>query len=740
MQTASFVPLETITGTVERVTFFNEETGYAVLKIRPEGRYPRAVARDGTLAVVGSMPRLGSGERAQFTGAWVEDARYGTQFRAERVTPLAPTTEEGIIAFLSSGLVRGIGPRSAEKIVAKFGARTIEILDNDPQRIHEVGLKKELANQLITAWSANQHARAALVFLQGYGITSRMAARIYDHYGSATVARVRDNPYTLADDVYGIGFVKADEIARAMGIPADSPERIASGLQFALTQLSREGHTYAPRAELIAKAAELLRIENTTRIEDVLTQQLFIGSMITEEDASAGISADAVYLPPYYYAERDAANRLRMLANTPSPVQAVAAKTNWSKFLSSLTRDQNISLSEQQQGAVRATLSDKITVLTGGPGTGKTTTLRMVIHALEALEFSFALASPTGRAARRLSEATDRPASTLHRLLGYSPAEGGFTHDEDSPLECDVLIIDESSMIDLLLFQDVLKALNPHSHLMLVGDVDQLPSVGAGSVLQDVIGSGLAHVTRLQAIFRQREDSHIVLNAHRINGGDLPLMDNRSADFFFFGEDDPAATLDLIVDIVRRRLPEKFGIDPLRDVQVIAPMYRGPAGIHALNEALQRTLNAEGSNRAEKKLAGRIFRFGDKVMQTRNNYDKEVFNGDIGYISGIDFEDGSLEVNFEGSYAYYDWTEAEELIHAFCISTHRSQGSEYPIIVMPVLTQQYMMLQRNLLYTAITRAKRTVVLVGSRKAVAMAVHNDKVSQRYSGLLARLQHG
>ena len=449
-----------------------------------------------------------------------------------------------------------------------------------------------------------------------------------------------------------------------------------------------------------------------------------------------GTEVEAIYLPMYHSAEKAAAERLRDLAWMGSPIKDELRTVDWREFLEDLATENNVTLSDQQQDAVQSALANKVSILTGGPGTGKTTTLQMVIHALEALDFEFALASPTGRAAKRLSEATERPASTIHRLLGYIPGEG-FDHDEDSPLDVDMLIVDESSMLDLLLFNDLLKALRPEAHLMLVGDVDQLPSVGAGNVLRDVINSGVAHVTRLDTIFRQDEGSHIVVNAHRINHGDAPIMDNNSHDFYFFGENDPVRAAELVVDIVRKRLPEKFKVDPIDEVQVIAPMYRGPIGVHALNEALQRTLNGD-KRVAEKQLSGRLFRAGDKVMQTRNNYDKEVFNGDIGRIAGIDFDHSTLEVIFDGRYVDYDFIEADELIHAYCISTHRSQGSEYPVVVMPLMTQHYMMLQRNLLYTAVTRAKKIVVLVGSKRAVHMAVQNNKVAERYSGLLQRLR--
>ncbi|MCC6802427.1 MAG: ATP-dependent RecD-like DNA helicase [Anaerolineae bacterium] len=732
--------MEMLKGSVERITFYNEENGYSVIKIKADKRYPAAEARDGTITVVGVMPEINVGENIQFDGDWVEDPKYGKQFRAEMTTPMMPTTDSGIVSYLSSGIVKGIGPKTAQKIVDHFGSETINILDTQPGRLHEVpGLKRDLAKSLIIAWAENQAVRQTMVFLHGYGVSSKMATRIYQHYGYNTITTVKENPYALADEVDGIGFIRADAIAQSMGIDADSPNRIRAGLYYALTQLAKEGHVYSPQADLVDKCAEMLAIGSKALIQDILSRELFTNYLISDTlTTEYGEKVDAVYLKVYYGSEKGAANRLRDLTMVPSPITDELRHTDWEELLSDLAADDNVDLSDQQKGAVRAALANKVSILTGGPGTGKTTTLRMVIHALEALDFSFALASPTGRAAKRLSEATERSASTIHRLLGYIPGEG-FTHDQDDPLDVDMVIVDEASMIDLLLFFDLLKALKPETHLMLVGDVDQLPSVGAGNVLRDVIASGVAYVTRLNLIFRQDEGSHIVVNAHRINNGDAPFLDNRSRDFYFFAQEDPVAAAELVVDIVKNRVQRQFGsdIDPLDDVQVIAPMYRGPIGVHALNEALQKALNGD-KRLAEKQLSGRLFRAGDKVMQTRNNYDKEVFNGDIGRISGIDFEDQSLEVVFDGRYVYYEFMEADELIHAYCISTHRSQGSEYPIVVMPLMTQHYMMLQRNLLYTAVTRAKRAVVLVGSRKAVHMAVKNNKVAERYSGLLHRLR--
>lgn len=729
--------MDTLSGTIERITFFNPENGYSVLKIMPDGIIKKdAAARDGTVTVVGSMPELNTGEAVQFSGEWIQDPRYGLQFRAEMVTPIVPTTDEGLTNYLSSGIVKGIGPRTAERIVEHFGADTLRVLNEEPERLDEI-IKPSLAKQLASAWKENRAVREVMIFLQGYGVSSKMARRIYDEFGSLTVQVVRDDPYVLADEVYGIGFIKADAVALNMGLEIDSPRRMRAGLSYALNQLAQEGHVYVPRPQLLEKTAELLRIEQSNTLETVLQQQILSGDLIADQKVTHAVEP-AIYLPMFYGAETGAAARLRAIANMPSALTQQAKKINWPSFLADLLGQSDTRLTDQQQGAVRAAFTHKVSVLTGGPGTGKTTTLKMVIEALASLKYSFALCSPTGRAARRLAEATGYEASTIHRLLGYSPGEG-FAHDEDAPIDVDMIVVDESSMVDLMLFFALLRALKPQTHLLLVGDVDQLPSVGAGNVLRDVIDSGVAHVTRLNAIFRQSEDSYIVLNAHRINNGEMPQTDNQSRDFYFFAEDDPARCADLVVDIVQNRLPDKFGFDPIIDVQVIAPMYRGPAGVTNLNDVLQRALNNDRRT-AEKKIGTRVFRVGDKVMQTRNNYEKDVFNGDIGRIFSIDFEGGGFEVVVDERFLYYEWHEVEDLMHAYCISTHRSQGSEYPVVVMPLLTQHYMMLQRNLLYTAITRAKQMVVLVGTRRAVYMAVQNNKVAERYTGLVTRLKEG
>lgn len=730
--------MERLSGTIERVTFYNPDNGYTVLKVTPDQRRLDA-ARDGTVAVVGVLPELSIGESVEFTGQWVEDKMYGKQFRAETVASVAPTSIQGLINYLGSGLVKGIGPKTAERIVKHFGLRTLDILDNDPERLYDIPeIKPKLLERLVETWSRTQAARSAMIFLQGYGVSSRLATRIYNHYGEETVQKVQSDPYTLADEVFGVGFVKADAIAQNMGVEPDAHSRLRAGLRFALNQMASEGHVYLPRERLLQTTAELLKVEQTARLELVLGQQLLNNDLVADRAVTAdGEQIEAIYLPMFYLCETRVAQRLHALEGAPSPIKNEVRNLNWDKFLAGLSKKSQLQLSAQQQEAVRASLTNKISVLTGGPGTGKTTTLRMVIEALDELGFTFALASPTGRASKRLSESTGYPASTIHRLLGYSPIEG-YLKDQDDPLEADMVVVDETSMVDLVLFHHLLKALKPETHLLLVGDVNQLPSVGAGNVLRDVIDSGIAHVTRLDTIFRQGQDSHIVVNAHRVNLGELPFMDNNSSDFYFFGADDPAKAAELVVDIVQNRLPTRFGFDPVADVQVIAPMYRGACGVDALNDLLQKALNGSG-RRAEKQFGGRIYRAGDKVMQTRNNYDKEVFNGDIGRIHGFDFDESTVRVMMDdGMTVEYDWNEMDQLRHAFCISTHRSQGSEYPVVVIPILTQHYMMLQRNLLYTAITRARKMVVLVGSRRAVGIAVNNNKVAERYSNLLMRLR--
>ncbi len=731
--------MESLKGTVERITYYNDENGYTVLRMKPE-QLRFGAARDGTVTVVGTLPELQPGESVSFEGDWVTDSRYGKQFRAESVRQTVPATVEGMRRYLGSGLIKGIGPKTAEKIVDHFGLDTIDMLDRDPDRLLEVpDIGPKRTNMIKGAWAEQQAVKEVMLFLQGHKMSTGLAIKIYKQYGDDAIAMVQENPYRLARDIWGIGFLTADKIARDMGLPADSPHRMAAGVVYALNEATNDGHVFVPRHELIVQAAELLRLEGAADGIEAAIDRLHGAGDVQIDYLPSGdqtVEIEAVYLPPLYYAEVGSVKRLRQMLDAPDSRLPDLQHVHWGPFLASLMGESRVRLTDQQTSAVQQALTSKVSILTGGPGTGKTTTLRTVIAGLLTTKHSFLLCSPTGRAAKRLSEATGQPAQTIHRLLGYSPADG-FTQNEENPLNTDMVIVDEASMIDLSLFYNLLKAIAPNTHLLLVGDVDQLPSVGAGDVLRDVIRSGVVPVTRLEAIFRQEGGSMIIRNAHRINQGQQPDTRNESDDFFFFGADEPEAAAELVVDIVQNRLPARFDVDPLDDVQVLVPMYRGRAGVDALNQSLQEKLNPPG-RRAERRLMGRLFRVGDKVMQTRNNYDKEVYNGDIGRVYSFDFEEQSMMVRIDGRTVPYDFSECDELVHAYAISVHKSQGSEYPVVVMPLLTQHYMMLQRNLLYTAITRARQKVVLVGTRKAIAIAVRNDKIAQRYSGLDWRLQ--
>jgi exodeoxyribonuclease V alpha subunit len=755
------MPQESIEGVVERITYFSEESGYTVLRLRPSQPMFGQVGRDGLATVVGTMPPLQAGETVRFTGTWVTHTEYGRQFKAETVHPITPSTLEGLRRYLGSGTIKGIGSVTAQRIVDHFGIQAMDILDRNPERIQEVpGIGAMRAEMIARAWADQSRVREIMVFLQGHGITASQAVKIYKQYGDGAIGQVRADPYRLARDITGIGFKTADRIARSLGLPADSPERVRAGVVYALELLTNDGHVYGPREAVATKVAELLDLardfsdedfsddEDGTRrlppriealiadaIEGLNQESEIIIQRVPDEN---GELIEALYLRAMLICERGSARRVLEMTGTASSRLRSTRSMSWIKFFSILSREDRIALTEQQQEAVQSALTNKVSILTGGPGTGKTTTLRAVIRALEWNKASYALASPTGRAAKRLSEATGRPASTIHRLLGFTPGEG-FVFGEGEPLDVDMLIIDEASMIDLVLFYNVLKAIAPETHLMLVGDVDQLPSVGPGDVLRDLIRSGVPHVTRLDTIFRQAGDSQIIANAHRINHGEMPVLDNRSEDFFWFAGEDPEAVADLVVDIVRNRIPNRFGLHPLDDVQVLAPMYRGAVGIQALNEKLQAALNPPGRV-AEKKLGGQIFRVGDKVMQTRNNYDKDVYNGDIGRIHAIDFTDQKLQVMMNDRVVSYDWQEVEDLVQAFAVSVHKSQGSEYPAVVIVLMPQHYMMLQRNLLYTAVTRARRLVVLTGMKRAVAIAVGNDKIARRFTALTWRLTGG
>jgi exodeoxyribonuclease V alpha subunit len=732
---------ETLEGTVERITYHNEETGYTVIRLAAEGFLD-------TVTAVGNLADVNVGEHLRLQGLWKTHPQYGRQFRVFDYKTVLPATAEGIRKYLGSGLIKGIGPVTARRIVKKFGAQTLEVIEREPIRLLSVlGVGPKRVALIERAWEEQKQIKEVMLFLQSHDVSTSLAVKIYKQYGDDAIAVVQQDPYRLARDIYGIGFLTADKIARKLGIPEDAPQRVAAGVSHVLSELADEGHVYVPRHELTAEAARILSVDTELVSEgiesledDEQVRRETIVYPAAEDQAGASIREEqAVYLVPFFYGEVGVANRLRALVNHPVDRLAFFQTARWEQTFAYLDEKSSLQLSPTQKEAVRTTLTHKVAVLTGGPGTGKTTTVQTILRLLEARRHRYALASPTGRAAKRLSEATGRPAKTIHRLLEYSPLEG-FKRHAENPLDADMVIVDEASMLDLLLTNHLLKAVRPESHLLLVGDVDQLPSVGAGNVLRDILDSGLAAMVRLETIFRQAEGNYIIENAHRINQGQMPRFPKDTDDFFLFVQEDPETAADLVVDIVQNRIPGRFGLDPLNDVQVLSPMYRGAVGVANLNHRLQAALNPPVPNKAERRLVGRAFREGDRVIQLRNNYDLHVFNGDVGHILAIDPMSQTLTVNMGDRRVTYDWASADELAHAYAISVHRSQGSEYPSVVVPVMMTHYVMLQRNLLYTAVTRAEKLVVLVGTRKAIAVAVRNNKVAQRYSGLSARLADG
>jgi exodeoxyribonuclease V alpha subunit len=720
--------MESISGSIERITFYNAENGYTVLRLKPEEKNLAAANRNGLVTVTGNLPELSPGEFIRLQGEWGEHPKHGTQFNAEVCEQVLPATVEGLRRYLGSGLLKGIGPKLAERIVDHFGAETLDVIENHPSRLRQVAdIGPKRTRQIIAAWEEQKQVKDIMLFLHSHGITTNLAVKIYKQYGDQALGIVQSNPYQLARDVFGVGFKTADRIAQSLGLASDHATRIEAGVVHLLEEASNDGHVYLPQDILVEKTAELLSI--APDLVAAALASLAEGELVVREKIASGgrEEAEAVYLTPFYYAERNLAVRVRALAtHIPSrlsdmPPTFVALEGE---------------LSEEQEGALKTALSNPVSVLTGGPGTGKTTAIKALIAAVEAAGKRYALASPTGRAAKRLSEATGRPASTLHRLLEYSPMEG-FKFNEGNPLKIDLLVVDEASMLDVILANTLFKALEPGAHVLLVGDVDQLPSVGAGDVLRDVIASDIAPVTRLSVIFRQAEDSHIISNAHRINRGEKLEFSKDRGDFYLFTANEPEKAADWVEDLVTSRIPEKFNLRPLEDIQVMAPMYRGPAGVTALNARLQAALNPPEALKPERALYGQTFRPGDKVMQVRNDYEKKVFNGDIGFVSEISQIDHTLTVEFEGRGVEYAFGEADQLALAYAISVHKSQGSEFPAVVLPLLTQHYMMLQRNLLYTAITRAEKLCVLVSNQKAIAIAVKNNKVAERYSALAVRL---
>ncbi len=728
---------EKLRGVVERVTYANPENGYSVVRLSVKGKLD-------LVTVVGNLADVNAGESLELVGTWTRHRQYGRQFQVQSYRTVLPATAEGITKYLGSGMIKGIGPVMAGRIVDRFGSGTLDVIEHEPRRLLDVlGIGRKRVDQITGAWEEQKQIREVMIFLQGHGVRPSWAVKIYKAFGNTSVDVVREDPYRLAREINGIGFKTADQIARNLGLPADSPRRVAAGVAYALGEMANEGHVYAPEGELVHTAAEMLEVPSELvqqgvrdlEEEEQVQRERIVYPLADERAGEAVREEQAVYLRPFYYGEIGVAHRLQDLLRYPSSRLDALQNVMWPVLLADSGDTQ---LSERQREAVQTALTRKVTVLTGGPGTGKTTTVRTVIDLLDRFQRRYALASPTGRAAKRLAETTGRPAKTIHRLLGFVPGEG-FKHDDQNPLEVDMLIVDETSMLDLLLANHLLKAVAPGTHVLLVGDVDQLPSVGAGNVLRDIIDSGQVPVVRLDLIFRQAQDSLIVSNAHRINKGLLPTFSKTATDFFLFVQDDPDQAAELVVDIVRNRIPRKFGYRPMEDIQVLTPMYRGAVGVSNLNDRLQAALNPPATNKGERRLAGRSFRVGDRVIQLRNNYDLDVYNGDVGRIEGIDVTNQSLHVRIDDRVVRYEWSEADELALAYAISVHKAQGSEYRAVVLPVMTTHYMMLQRPLLYTAVTRAQELVVLVGTRRAIAIAVHNNKVGRRYSGLGVRL-HG
>lgn len=718
-------------GQIEGVTFFNEETGFTVAKVR--------VTESGDLVTaVGNLIAPRPGEVLHMQGVWTAHPKFGKQFKVLSHRPVVPATVGGIKKYLGSGLIKGIGPVTADRIVRHFGKRTMEIIEHRIRELEQVeGIGPKRVEMIERAWREQKEIRGLMIFLQGHDVSPTYAARIFRRYGWDSIRVVSENPYRLAADVSGIGFLTADRIAQKMGFDKHAPARAEAGILHVLKQTSDEGHVYFPYELLVERCKEILDVERevvTRAIGAVLLEDKIAIEDLTLDFGAFEPNHKAVYLKPFHISETGIARLAKRLISTRKAHRGVDAD----KAVEWAQRNTRLRLATRQIDAVKAAVEQKAVVITGGPGTGKTTIINLVITIYRKLGVRILLAAPTGRASKRMSEAAGYPSRTIHRLLEYSPQKGGFLRDQDHPLETDVLILDEVSMVDTTLMYHLLKALPAHSTLVLVGDVYQLPSVGAGNVLQDVIRSGVMPVVELKEIFRQAAESRIAINAHRINSGLLPEWRAEKGpleDFYFIGQDDPEQVLRIILELVCERIPKRFKFDRFEDIQVLSPMHKGVVGTENLNATLQEALNP---SKEELVRGERIFRLNDKVMQVRNNYDKEVFNGDIGRITSIDREEQVLTVTYDGVPVPYEFSELDELIHAYAISVHKSQGSEYPAVIIPILFQHYLLLQRNLIYTAVTRAKKLVILVGSKTALAAGVGNDKTLRRYTYLAERLR--
>ncbi len=713
---------EVLSGLVERVTFHNAESGFCVLRVKVRGQRDLAT-------VVGHAALVSAGEFVSASGVWTNDRTHGLQFRAAFLKATAPTTLEGIEKYLGSGMIRGIGPVYAKKLVRAFGEAVFDLIEQEPDRLREVtGIGPKRAERIVAGWAEQKVIREIMLFLHSHGVGTSRAVRIYKTYGPEAVRVVSEDPYRLARDIRGIGFRTADRIAEKLGIERTAMVRVRAGISFALAEAMEEGHCGLPEEQLIALARDLLEVPEEL-VGTALGLELEAGDVVADTLEGQG----CVFLAGLHRAEREIAERLRRLAAGAPPWPAVDAE----RAIPWVEEKTGLTLAESQKAAVRLALAAKALVITGGPGVGKTTLVNSILKIVAAKGPKLALCAPTGRAAKRLAESTGREATTIHRLLEADPKEGGFKRGEQNPVDCDLLVVDETSMVDVPLMRALLRALPEGAALLLVGDVDQLPSVGPGQVLADVIASGAVPVVRLTEVFRQAAGSRIVTSAHLINAGKMPdLAAREGSDFFFVDAPDPEAGVEKVLALVRERIPRRFGLDPIRDVQVLCPMNRGGLGARSLNIELQKALNPPGEVRVER--FGWTFCPGDKVMQVVNDHERQVYNGDLGVVARMDMEEGELAVDFEGREVAYGFGELDELVLAYATTVHKSQGSEYPAVVVPLTTQHFPMLQRNLVYTGVTRGKRLVVLVGQKRALAIAVRGQQTRRRWSKLKEWLQ--
>ncbi len=714
--------LSELKGQLKRITYTNAENGYTVASIT-------LLETGKPVTVVGNFIAPTPGEMLALRGEWISHPKYGDQFRVSESRTIVPATTEGIRKYLGSGMIKGIGKSTAARIVDRFGEKTLDIIEKDIEKLTRVkGIGRKTIEKIKTAWIAQRQIRDVMIFLQGHGVGPGFAAKIFARYGNDSIAVVQNNPYRLATDITGIGFQIADKIARQAGFPADSPQRAVAGILYLLDRCAQEGHVYYPRGLLIDRCREMLGTEQAV-VDAAVTTASDSGRIIVEEtDAEK-----PVFLSRLFRCENQAALQLSALIETP----AVNRVQDPEKAIAWVQDQLAIRLVRNQEEALLCAMRNKVMVITGGPGTGKTTIINAVLKTYSRLNTRALLAAPTGRAAKRMQAATGYPAMTIHRLLEFSFKAGGFQKNRDNPLACNLLIIDEASMLDTVLARHLFEAIPAEAVIILVGDVNQLPSVGPGNVLNDIIGSGVVPVVKLSEIFRQARSSRIVVNAHRVNHGEMPEYNPKGSlsDFYFIEQSDPQLVLDTILELVESRIPSHFNVDPFNDIQVLTPMHKGVVGAGNLNRELQKKLNpgAAGVTKGDLKYC-----LNDKVMQIRNNYDKDVFNGDIGTITHIDESDDTLRISFDEREVAYGFAELDEIVLAYAVSVHKAQGSEYPVVVMPVLTQHYILLQRNLIYTAITRARRLVVLVGTRKALAIGISNNKIEGRFSRLKGRLQ--